>query len=279
MQQDRLIGLYCPLKTFISFYENEITQSINLIFMKYDEILAGLFHDFANKGLKIDKNSIYFITVVESALIFKIKGTAESLFNIWIAHAKQRYPDYLFQARHEVLAHDLVVAFAKGLELIWRNENQKKHSLPGWAVGVVLDTVSSSLQTHWSQEYIFKQTPEYKELCYLKAITQYLKVDATVLKKTEALYNHLMSKEINVLEQDCSKDENIVDLNQFKKNKHPDTVFKNNIVGYLESIFYEKHFLIFGDILKKKCTFNLVDCFNTDEINRLIESVNRALPG
>ena len=63
--------------------------------------------DIVSEDLQIDKNSIYFKAVLESTLIFKIKGTAKSLFNIWVEYAKQRYPDYLFQAKDEVLADDL----------------------------------------------------------------------------------------------------------------------------------------------------------------------------
>jgi hypothetical protein len=208
-------------------------------------------------------------------LIFKIKGTAKSLFDIWVEHAKQRYSDYLFQAKDEVLVDDLIIAFAKGLEFVWRNENKTKRSMPEWSVGVVLDTASSTLNTHWSQEYIYKQTHEYKELYFLKILSQFLKVDATTIKKIEALYKHMMKKEINIIEEKFEKKDKIIDLNQFKKNKKSSTVFKKNITDYLDLIFYEKHFLIFGNILKNKSSFVLADFFNYDEIKKLIERVNR----
>lgn len=102
-------------------------------------------------------------------------------------------------------------------------------------------------------------------------------MDATAIKKIEAIYNHMMSKEMNIIEQDASKNEKIIDLIQFKKNKKPNNVFKNNLVGYLESIFYEKHFYIFVDILKNKYTFVLTDIFNTDEIKLLVECVKKPL--
>ena len=86
---------------------------------------------------EINKNSIYFKAVLESTLIFKIKGTAKSLFDIWVEHAKQRYPNYLFQAKDEVLVDDLITAFAKGLEFVWRNENKTKRNRPEWSVEVV----------------------------------------------------------------------------------------------------------------------------------------------
>jgi len=49
------------------------------------------------EDLEINQNSIYFKAVLESTLIFKIKGTAKSLFDIWVEHAKQRYPNYLIK--------------------------------------------------------------------------------------------------------------------------------------------------------------------------------------
>lgn len=205
-------------------------------------------------------------------MIFKIKGIAESLFTNWTAAAKLRYPDTLFQASNEILVDDLMDAFAKGLEFVWRNENQAKHGIPEWAVGCLLGTVSSTLNTHWSQEYIYKQTNEYKELCFLKTITQYLKIDATAIKKTESLYNHMIHKEINTAEE-SGKNEKIICINQFKKNKKTKNSFKSNIISYLESIYFEKHFVIFGEILKNKFTFPLADFFNTDEIMQLIASV------
>lgn len=206
-------------------------------------------------------------------MVFKIKRVAPFLFDLWVSHAKQQYPDYLFQATNETLVNDLMLALAKSLELIWRNENQTKRNIPEWCTGFLLEAVSSTLNVHWSQEYICKQTPEYKELFFLKTITQYLKMDALAIKKVEALYNHLMSKQINVTEQDSSKNEKIIDLKQFKKNKYPNNVFKNKVVNYLESIFFEKHFLMFGDILKNKYPFPLADFFNDDEITQLIEGV------
>jgi hypothetical protein len=226
------------------------------------------------EDLEIDKNSIYFKAVLESTLIFKIKGTAKSLFDIWVEHAKQRYPNYLFQAKDEVLADDLIVAFAKGLEFVWRNENKTKRNMPEWSVGVILDTASVTLNTHWSQEYIYKQTHEYKDLCFLTTLSQFLKVDTIAVKRIEALYRHKMKKEINIIEQEFEKKDKIIDLTQFKKNKKPDVVFKKNITDYLDSIYYEKHFLIFGDILKNKSSFVLADFFNHDEMKSLIESVN-----
>ena len=137
------------------------------------------------------------------------------------------------------------------------------------------DSQSSFLNTHWSQEYIYKQTHEYKELCYLKALSQFLKVDAMTLKKIEALYNHMMKKEVNIIEPELDKKDKIIDLNQFKKNKKPGDFFKKNITDYLDSICYEKNFHIFGDILKNKSNFILTDFFNYDEIKKLIERVNK----
>ncbi|CDZ77182.1 hypothetical protein BN59_01464 [Legionella massiliensis] len=221
----------------------------------------------------MDKNSIYFKAVLESTLIFKIKGTAKSLFDIWVEQAKQRYSNYLFQAQDESLVDDLITAFAKGLEFVWRNENKAKRAMPEWSVSVFLDIVSTTLNTHWSQEYIYKQTHEYKELCFLKILSQFLKVDAITLKKIESLYRHMMKKEKNIIERDVEQQAKIIDLNQFKKNKKSDVVFKKNITDYLDSIYYEKHFLIFGDILKNKSSFVLADFFNNDEIENLIETV------
>ncbi|MFT4059867.1 MAG: hypothetical protein QM652_09990 [Legionella sp.] len=224
--------------------------------------------------MEIDKNSIYFKAVLESTLIFKIKGTAKFLFDIWVEYAKQQYPNFLFQAKDEVLADDLIVAFAKGLEFVWRNENEIKRNMPEWSIGVILDTASVTLNTHWSQEYIYKQTHEYKDLCFLTTLSQFLKVDATAVKRIEALYRHKMKKEINIIEQEFEKKDKIIDLTQFKKNKRPNAVFKKNITDYLDSLYYEKHFLIFGDILKNKSSFVLADFFNHDEMKSLIERVN-----
>ena len=209
-------------------------------------------------------------------MIFKIKGSAKSLFDNWVGHTKQRYPNYSFQANDESLVDDLISTFAKGLEFVWRNENKTKRNMPEWSVGVFLDIVSTTLNTHWSQEYIYKQTPEYKELCFLKTISQFLKVDAISIEKIEALYRHMMKKETNIIEQDIEKNDKIIDFNQFKNNKKSDVLFKKNITNYLDSIYYEKHFFIFGDILKNKSSFVLADFFKYDEIKILIESVNNA---
>lgn len=222
----------------------------------------------------IDINSIYFKAVLESTLIFKIRVTAKLLFNDWLTHAKQHYPHYLYQADEKNLIKDLTSAFAKGLEIVWRNENQAKRQSSEWSVGLVLDAVCSHLNTNWSQEYIYKQSQGYKELCFLKTLVQYLKIDDTAIKKLEILYNNLINKEINPAEQE-SRNENIICLDHFKKNKKPQSIFKKNIVNYIESIFFEKHFLIFGEILKHKFTFALSDFFNFHEIIELIESVKR----
>lgn len=233
-----------------------------------------LINNTNKEELRINKHSIYFKTVLESTLIFKIKGTAKSLFDIWVEHAKQRYSNYLFQAKDEVLVDDLITAFAKGLEFICRNENKAKRDVPEWSVGVVLDTASVSLNTHWSQEYIYKQTHEYKDLCFLITLSQFLSVDATAVKRIEALYKHKMKKEINVIENEFETKDKIVDLTQFKKNKKSGAAFKKNIIDYLDLLYYEKHFLIFGDILKNKPSFVLADFFNHDEMKSLIEGVN-----
>ncbi|TAL63934.1 MAG: hypothetical protein EPN84_04360, partial [Legionella sp.] len=191
----------------------------------------------------MDRNSIYFKAVLESTLIFKIKGTAKSLFDIWVEHAKQRYSDYSFQAKDETLVDDLVTSFAKGLELVWRNENKTKRTSPEWSAGVVLDTASTTLNTHWSQEYIYKQANEYKDLCFLTTLSQFLKADALAVKKIEVLYRHRIQKQINRVEPELEKKDKIIDLNQFKKNQKLDVTFKKSITDYLDSLYYEKHFL------------------------------------
>ncbi|MBA2711226.1 MAG: hypothetical protein H0U57_11620 [Tatlockia sp.] len=166
-----------------------------------------------------------------------------------------------------------MVALAKGLELVWRNENQSKRNIPEWSVETILKIVPSTLNTHWSQEYIFKQTQEFKELGFLKVITQYLKIDTLAHKKIEALYKHLINKEMNRIEVNCVRNEKIIDLKQFKQNKTNKNNFRNNMVDYLESIYFEKHFILFGEILKNKYRLVLTDFFDNEEINRLVESV------
>ena len=219
-----------------------------------------------------------------------------------MTHVKQEYPDFLFQANHKNLVNDLIVALAKSLELLGRSENQVKQHIQECPVPFILDTATTILNTRWSQEYIFKQTPEYKELYFLKSVTQYLKIDTVAIKKIELLYKHLISKEMNNLEQgmplteknlsplsgekkimkevlceeDLSTTEKIIDLMQFKKNKKPKNAFQNKVVGYLEAIFFERHFLLFSNILKNKCSFVLTDFFNEDEIKQLIGNIKYA---
>lgn len=145
--------------------------------------------------------------------------------------------------------------------------------MPEWSVGVILDTASVSLNTHWSQEYIYKQTHQYKDLCFLITLSQFLNVDTTAVKKIEALYKHKMKKGMNVIKQDFETKDKIIDLAQFKEKKKAGVNFKKNIIDYLDSLYYEKHFLIFGDILKNKSSFSLTDFFTPDEMKNLIERV------
>ncbi|KTD50473.1 hypothetical protein Lqui_1798 [Legionella quinlivanii] len=160
---------------------------------------------------------------------------------------------------------------AKGLEFVWRNENKIKRNQPEWSVGAVLDTASAALHTHWSQEYIYKQTHEYKDLCFLTTLSQFLKVDAAAVGKIEALYKYKLNKEVNIREEESEKREKIVDLNQFKKSKKSGDFFKKSLIDYLDSLYYEKHFLTFGDILKNKSSLMLGNFFNYDEIKNLID--------
>lgn len=190
--------------------------------------------------------------------------------------ARQRHPNYISQAKVDVLVNDLILAFAKGLEFVWRNENKTKRNKPEWSVSVFFDTVSTSLITHWSQEYIYKQTHEYKELFLLKTLSQFLKVDSITSTRIEALYTHMMKKEVNIMgqEQEPGKEDKIIDLIQFKNTRESGAVFKKNITDYLDSIYYEKHFLIFGEILKNKPGLVLGNFFKHHEIQKLIESVS-----
>ncbi|MFZ8477445.1 hypothetical protein ACO1MN_14395, partial [Staphylococcus aureus] len=94
----------------------------------------------------------------------------------------------------------------------------------------VLEAISSNLNTYWSEEYLYKQTEEYKELCFLRSLTQYLKIDSVPLKKVELLYHYTLNKEIKSLEQDFNKNDKIIDLNQFKKEKQSNKTFKNRML-------------------------------------------------
>ena len=87
------------------------------------------------------------------------------------------------------------------------------------------------------------------------------------------VYNYFIDNKIEKIDEVNNKDKIVVSLDKFKKEKNDvqRNEFKKKLRQYLESIFIEKHHVIFDNILENQYVPDIGDFITNDEIKLLIK--------
>lgn len=102
------------------------------------------------------------------------------------------------------ILRDVKTAILKSLNTLFKSEKFHKKFLLGWDIGFILGFVSSSLNINWCNEYIMKQSNDYKVFMSLKAIRDYLKFDKATNIKIDKIFQEFISSDHNLQNYDFS---------------------------------------------------------------------------
>lgn len=140
----------------------------------------------------------------------------------------------------------------------------------------VVGYIQGSLNTHWYNEYITKQSDKHKEFIACKAILEYLKFETLTGIRIQKIYNHLLQQDNNLFEIDneFSKEligkhnlDEIAQSKQYTQHKYPVYQFLENMIArHIKHILNKEEEMFLPE---------LFGYFNQDEIEQMIiESEN-----
>jgi hypothetical protein len=146
-----------------------------------------------------------------------------------------------------------------------KEEKSENRKLPGFDFGFVTSFVKSNLNTCWCNEYIYKQTVDYKNFAVICTLESYLKADEILKLKLGGLYNHFLENELNledmntIVEVELPKNLKFLET---ENSKSPMLAGLENLkIDLIKKVFETKN----SDFLPE-----YRDYFSENEVNHLI---------
>ena len=153
-------------------------------------------------------------TIDLSPLDSAASTSAFSMFRGWNEKA---LPNEKIHIKNEqLLVEDLKEAFRSAVAAIKREDLDAK--LPGWDIGFVIGFVSGSLGVLWYNEYIARNSEQYKILSAMKALSSYFEIKGTELLRVEKLYEHFLTADSNLVIEDVGVDKQLFADDESKLN-------------------------------------------------------------
>lgn len=171
-------------------------------------------------------------TIDLSPLDSAASTSAFSMFRGWNERALPN--EKILIKNEQLLVEDLKEAFRSAVAAIKREDLDGK--LPGWDIGFVIGFVSGSLGVLWYNEYIARNSEQYKILSAMKALSSYFEIKGTELLRVEKLYEHFLTADSNLVIEDVGVDKQLFADDESKLNsliEHTeyngsvDTILKN----------------------------------------------------
>lgn len=123
---------------------------------------------------------------------------AFQMFRDWTKNAQSHYPNLDFTIVDEsVLVKDLTDTIRSAKASLTKEEKEAKRAIPGYDIGFMLGFIQSNLHVHWVNEYVLKQSQEYKTFIALKAIQNFLRLNELACIRIQKIYEYLMNEDIN----------------------------------------------------------------------------------
>lgn len=137
-----------------------------------------------------------------------------SMFRDWNAKAM---PNQKIHIKNEQrLVEDLKEALQSAVIAI--NNKELNSKPPGWDVGFIVGFVSGSLGVHWYNEYIARNSEQYKILSAMKALSSYFEIKDTALLRVEKLYEHFLKADSNLIIENTKVDKRLFSDDESKYN-------------------------------------------------------------
>lgn len=157
-----------------------------------------------------------------------------------------------------------------------KEERIEQRQMLGYDYGFVVGFIQGNLNAHWFNEYIVKKTDLYKGFMINKAILNYLEFDNLTAVRVNAMYEHLLKKDVNLSDFDFNLSKK--EMNQYNLDETEEALEKNHpdhpVITYLENRLKEQ--LI--EVIEMKAPAYLEDIdsfFEQEHIDSFIQSYEK----
>lgn len=97
-----------------------------------------------------------------------------------------------------ILVNDLLNAIGKAKRALFKEEKQNKRKTPDFDSSFVIGFVCGNLNVLWYNQYVQKQTNEYKEFIATKALKQFLLVNEIQKIQITEIYKLILNSDSNL---------------------------------------------------------------------------------
>lgn len=151
----------------------------------------------------------------------KISHLAFEAFRAWTKNAKEKYPHLDLTIRDEgLLVSSCRSSITSAVRSLYKQDKFKTDAfLWHWDIGFVLGFIQGNLGLHWYQEYIVKQSEQYKFFSLIKALRVHCMIEDLALIKVEEYYKKFLEIETNLMSPSFEVPELDVNMTDFTLTK------------------------------------------------------------
>ncbi len=200
----------------------------------------------------------------------ELSTKAFSMFREWTKNAKNYYPELSFVIIDErILVNDLVSVIKKAVNSLKKNLAEKNEVLPGYPIGFILGFLKAQLNLIWYNEYVQKQSLEYKEFIAFKSVLLFLDKNPDITHKVQELYVALMYEDNNIEELNTAIPKlqlaQEIDWFDYGLTSEKDAAINlyNQVVKYVNKVFKDDQMYFLN---------NIDAFFSDDEIESIINN-------
>ena len=179
-----------------------------------------------------------------------------------------KFPDLNYQINDlGVLENDLAQALQSAVRSVEKKSASGKRKAPGFDYGFVCGYVEGNLNAVWYNEYIYKQSNNYKVLAAITTLDDFLRADDLVKIRLSSVYSEYYKSQMNVEDADVSIKVDLPVRLGFLDVENSD----NHVLAALENIKID---LVNKNFIKKIPDFldTATAHFTSDEIGKLLVS-------
>lgn len=165
-----------------------------------------------------------------------LKNKAFKMFNQWVTNAKTDFPNLNYQVKElSNLENDLEQAAYKAAFALGKEEKREKRKKEGFDYGFICGFIIGNLNVQWYNEYIYKQSNQYKMFEVIAVLEFYFKFDDLKKIQLKKIYQDRYASEVNI---DCPNLEIAVSLPENLEFLETENV-SNPILATLENLKIE----------------------------------------
>lgn len=201
----------------------------------------------------------------------EVKKMAFNIFRKWIKQTISKYAEFEIVIKDErKIIQDFKSSLESALKSLIRTNKFYIDFQDGWDVGYVLGYMTGSLSENWHNEFMVKQTNDFKILTALQVLRDYLRFDDVRKIQLKDMYEKFIEENTNLAELDKTivrndfiyKGEKI-EARQIGKDDAMVIALENMINKQIINTLQNKDF--------KAIKFNIDEIFPQDMVEKLIE--------